>query len=569
MQTNPKKKVQISFIIRDENENRHRSFVNCLQFDPQSKSLFSAGADMIIRKWDTSTAAQEPPSGDFKQPSARFVQGLEHHYDWINDIVLCGDGNYSDLRFERLDREGVEREEGLLLVHVANTQRLRSSSRPRPAADRNGRECGPRPVHLLWDVGTLTKLTALNNTVTTSSLHGSKNSIYSLAMNELGSVVVAGSTENCLRVWDPRTCQKIVKLRGHTDNIRSIVVNREGTQCLSASSDGTIKLWSIGQQRCIGTITAHSDSVWALQADRGFNFVLSGGRDRKCFRTSLNDLQKSDYLFCEDSPIQRLQMTDPVQPSHVWTTTWSSTIKRWPLFSRHVYNEHEYPMDAEDVPRQSNPDMIIPGAPSIRQHGVLNDRRHVVVRDTENVVSVYDVLSGQKLVTHGKRNMEDVIKENFKRVFVPSWFSVDIKSGLLEITLDEPDVFSAWVSAKEAGLTEKPEETKSLANYGGLLLRSLFEQWPFSFTDNDVDSPLHGFFSFPPHTPILIREENGRPIFRCTVRDAVNPTESAMLRDHLPQWVLDVVELNQFPKFNKIPFILPATPELPDQDAIV
>jgi hypothetical protein len=40
------------------------------------------------------------------------------------------------------------------------------------------------------------------------------------------------------------------------------------------------------------------------------------------------------------------------------------------------------------------------------------------------------------------------------------------------------------------------------------------------------------------------------------VIDAANPNESQMLRENLPQWVLDVVELNQFPKFNKIPFVL-------------
>ncbi|KAI6194520.1 WD repeat-containing protein 48-like protein [Aphelenchoides besseyi] len=536
MQTNPKKKI--SFIIRDEMETRHRSFVNCLQFDGQTKNLFSGGADMIIRKWDTADTS----TGDSKTSTARFVQALEHHYDWVNDIVLCGDGNYLISASSDTTVKVWNARKGYCLstlrTHKDSVRALAHAPDPMIVASAGLDRC-----IYLWDVTMLTKLTALNNTVTTSSLHGSKNSIYSLAINQLGTVVIAGSTENALRIWDPRSCQKIVKLRGHADNIRAIVVNREGTQCLSASSDGTVKLWSIGQQRCIGTISVHSDSVWALQTDRGFNFVISGGRDRKCFQTSLNDLQTSEYLFCEDSPIQRLQLTDSHQPTHVWAATWSSTVKRWPLLGRQTYNDYEYAIDADDVPRQSNPDMIIPGAPSIRQYGVLNDRRHVVTRDTENVVSIWDVLSGQKMVSHGKRNMEEVIKENFQRVFVPSWFSVDVKSGLLEIILDETDGFSAWVS-------------KGLANYGGLLLRSLFEQWPFSFTDNDVDSPLHGFFSFPPHTPILIREENGRPIFRCTVRDAANPTESAMLRDQLPQWVLDVVELNQFPKFNKIPFVL-------------
>lgn len=125
-------------------------------------------------------------------------------------------------------------------------------------------------------------------------------------MNDFGTIVVAGSTENALRIWDPRSCQKIAKLRGHTDNIRALAVDRSGTQILSGSSDGTIKLWSIGQQRCIGTMVMHSDSIWALQTDKNFSFMISGGRDRKCFRTYLNDLQSSEFLFYEDMPIQKV-----------------------------------------------------------------------------------------------------------------------------------------------------------------------------------------------------------------------------------------------------------------------
>lgn len=33
-----------------------------------------------------------------------------------------------------------------------------------------------------------------------------------------------------LRVFDPRACQKLMKLRGHTDNVKAVIVNRDGTQ---------------------------------------------------------------------------------------------------------------------------------------------------------------------------------------------------------------------------------------------------------------------------------------------------------------------------------------------------
>ena len=31
-------------------------------------------------------------------------------------------------------------------------------------------------------------------------------------------------------MWDPRTCEKTMKLRGHMDNVKTVVLNAEGTQ---------------------------------------------------------------------------------------------------------------------------------------------------------------------------------------------------------------------------------------------------------------------------------------------------------------------------------------------------
>lgn len=50
--------------------------------------------------------------------------------------------------------------------------------------------------------------------ISASSLIGSNESIYSLAMNPSGNIVVSGSTEKALRFWDPRTCAKLFKLKG-------------------------------------------------------------------------------------------------------------------------------------------------------------------------------------------------------------------------------------------------------------------------------------------------------------------------------------------------------------------
>lgn len=80
--------------------------MNALQLDPSNGKLYSAGElnynilhvykkiiikfildkwkgrDAIIRVWNsTQTQSQEP-----------YIQSMEHHNDWVNDIVLCCGG---------------------------------------------------------------------------------------------------------------------------------------------------------------------------------------------------------------------------------------------------------------------------------------------------------------------------------------------------------------------------------------------------------------------------------------------------------------------------------------------
>ncbi len=135
------------------------------------------------------------------------------------------------------------------------------------------------------------------------SISDNKFSIYSLALNSQGTVLASGSAENCIRVWDPRTCSKIMKLKGHTHNIRSLVINKDGTQILSASSDHTIRLWSIGYQRCISTIELHTQGVWALCVNEQFNKAFSGGKDSKVFLTDLRYPDRSTLICDETDPV--------------------------------------------------------------------------------------------------------------------------------------------------------------------------------------------------------------------------------------------------------------------------
>lgn len=65
---------------------------------------------------------------------------------------------------------------------------------------------------------------------------------------------------------------------------------------------------------------------------------------------------------------------------------------------------------------------------------------------------------------------------------------------------DEVDCFSAWVSARDAEITDIPEPDQKV-NYGKLLLQALLEYW--RGVETDPENKL--YFSVPIHTPLIFR----------------------------------------------------------------
>ncbi|VDN25367.1 unnamed protein product, partial [Gongylonema pulchrum] len=164
----------VSFVIRDEKEPLHRSGVNCLQYDSQTEHALY--------------------SGDGLQNSARakyhrdlYIQSMEHHTDWVNDMVLCCDGRNRQLSlfFEKNSSFSYTLGPGVAVisassdttVKVWNAQKGFCMSTLRTHRDYVRALAYARDIEMvasggfdqliyLWDVATLTKLTALNNTVT-------------------------------------------------------------------------------------------------------------------------------------------------------------------------------------------------------------------------------------------------------------------------------------------------------------------------------------------------------------------------------------------------------------------
>ncbi|KAF9541159.1 hypothetical protein EC957_003351 [Mortierella hygrophila] len=564
---------RISYVLRkDENRNAHLLGVNALALDTTTLTaspeptghnhhehhhhhsskhklpggiLYTGGRDGMIAAWDLhfeSPLARnipgEGPENPKGLPPSTFRQSFNHHTDWVNDIVLCHNGeslvSASSDRTVKLVRPHSHNPASAHIIgtHEDYVKTLAYASGPGWVASG-----GLDKTVRLWDIkeGRSGQFGSLGSIPETSS----KASIYALACNPAGTVLATGSPEKIIRVWDPRSGQRITKFAGHTDNIRALLISESGDTILSASSDTTIKLWSLTAQRCITTYTMHSDSVWSLYSDHPqLSTFYGGSKDGLVTKTEINRYDDEDpgqcVVICKaETGVARLVAHDNAR---IWTATSSSSIYQWPdipprisrstelaaaivpanllkmslnesSFTESSAPEQYYPTStvysaaslgsiyvnsrgdkqsqhsSEDdegliAPIFEDPENVIQGEHGLIKHTVLNNRRMVVTEDKCGEIALWDLIKCVQLETFTGRKMEDVVNELNTIESVPSWCTIDTRIGALTVHLDEGRCFDAEVYVDEIEETpdpERPDDQRIVI--GKWVLNNLFEQY--------------------------------------------------------------------------------------------
>ena len=89
----------------------------------------------------------------------------------------------------------------------------------------------------IWDrVDGTSKVLIIND-------HNSSAGITSVAISPNGQYVAAGSIDAVVRVWDVSTGQLVEKLRGHRKSVHSVAFTLDGKGLVSGSLDNTLKFW--------------------------------------------------------------------------------------------------------------------------------------------------------------------------------------------------------------------------------------------------------------------------------------------------------------------------------------
>ncbi|MES1922078.1 beta transducin [Bonamia ostreae] len=105
------------------------------------------------------------------------------------------------------------------------------------------------------------------------------------------SILISGSKDTDLLVWDLTEGRLLRRLRAHTNEITNIKNNEN--LVFSSSKDGLIKIWDIDTFICLKTISGHNGEIWSMAFDKTSNCLITGSVDDKLRSWSFGTKRKN------------------------------------------------------------------------------------------------------------------------------------------------------------------------------------------------------------------------------------------------------------------------------------
>ncbi|WP_445638573.1 WD40 repeat domain-containing protein [Nostoc sp. DSM 114161] len=238
--------------------------VNSLAFSSDGQTLVSCGADSTIKIWHVG--------------ALDLIDILHKHHGVVRCAAFTPDG--------RMLATGGDDRKILFwdLIHrqVAIALSLDDTAAHSLVLSPDGQTVvtGSYRKIKVWRISPLTGIKSLKDTEPLHTLMGHSHIVCSLAISRDGKLVVSGSWDQTIKIWELESGKLLHTLKGHRDRVYAIALSPDEQIIASGSADKTIKLWHVQTGELLATFTGHGNIVTALAFTASGEMLVSGSLDK-------------------------------------------------------------------------------------------------------------------------------------------------------------------------------------------------------------------------------------------------------------------------------------------------
>lgn len=156
-------------------------------------------------------------------------------------------------------------------------------------------------------------------------LTGHEGAVSSVCFSPCGTLIVSGSDDKTVRIWDVETGALRHKIAQHRNVVTSVAFSSNGRLTASTSEDSTVQLWGVKEIKeptMLEQLEAHSKE-WKGQQSGLFRKISEFGD-----LIELQDQTRSEDIMDKEHELEEMPMRDETHPQWDENVTHRRTYRR-------------------------------------------------------------------------------------------------------------------------------------------------------------------------------------------------------------------------------------------------
>jgi WD40 repeat protein len=163
--------------------------------------------------------------------------------------------------------------------------------------------------------------------INTKNFGGHIDEVNCAALSVDYEIMVTGSDDQQLRIFNTVSGELVTTLDGHDGAIKVVTISPNSYYIASASYDKTVRVWVMRDAECIYVLTGHSKSVECLAFSHDSSLLCSGSWDKTIILWNVEDGSRQVTMHGHQDLVQSAAFSSDGQ--FLATGSWDYTVRVW------------------------------------------------------------------------------------------------------------------------------------------------------------------------------------------------------------------------------------------------